>query len=329
MNRFETIVFEMWPLLERILAIFGLLLALSLFFRFCSFVYFYYIQGSGIRAYHHGKEPWAVVTGSSAGIGFGLAREITKYGFNVVLIGHKPDELGQAAAQIEQFSPKAKTKIIVLDAAKASFADIEKALETAKIRQLNVTVLINNVGGRGDVFTKHYKAFPDYTPAEIDSVLAINNRFMVYMTSLMIPVLSSSNGRTLLVNIGSMADGGVPYQTLYSGTKSFIKGFSNALAWELEAEGYNINVVDVVPGEVRTQGHNVELGWAIVSAEVFAESALKRVGPGRGRYILPYSRHRVLQWITHHLPEDMLKTAATKNMWKMRDTFDGKPVKKD
>lgn len=67
-----------------------------------------------------------------------------------MLIGHKPDELGQAAAQTEQASPTFKTKIIVLDATKASFTGTEKALESTKIKELNVTVPIN-VGGLGAI----------------------------------------------------------------------------------------------------------------------------------------------------------------------------------
>lgn len=108
-----------------------------------------------------------------------------------------------------------QTKIIVLDATKASFTDIEKALESTKIKELNVTVLINNVGGLGAIFTKHFKTFAEYMPAEIDSVFAINNHFMTYLTSLMMPILSSSGGRTLIINLGSLAEAGTPYQTLY------------------------------------------------------------------------------------------------------------------
>lgn len=39
---------------------------------------------------------YALVTGSSAGIGLGIARELVLQGFGVVLLGHLPDELASA-----------------------------------------------------------------------------------------------------------------------------------------------------------------------------------------------------------------------------------------
>lgn len=178
--------------------------------------------------------------------------------------------------------------------------------------------------GLGDVFKEHFKPFHAYTPDELDSVLALNNRFMVYLTSLMIPVLSRDGSRSLIINIGSMAENGTPYQVLYSGTKGFISSFSKALDWELKAEGYKIDVVDVAPGEVRTQGHRVELSWRRTTADVFAEAALRKVGPRRGRHVIPYAPHRFLLFILELLPESVQRKATVEGMWKMREKFDRK-----
>lgn len=318
---------------ENILTFCGFVSISMLLYQFISFLNFYFIQGPALNSYRHGKESWAVVTGASAGIGFALSKEIAKYGFNVVLIGHKPDELKDAASEIRQASPNIKTKIIVLDATNASFQNIKEALETSEgvpssggVLGFNISILINNVGGLGAIFTEHFKPFHAYTPAELDSVLALNNRFMVYLTSIMMPVLSRDSKRSLIINIGSMAEQGTPYQVLYSGTKGFINGFSKALDWELKAEGYNIDVVDIAPGEVRSQGHKPELGWTIPTAERFAESVLRRVGPGRGRHIIPYAAHRLLCCVLQVLPESVQQKVTVEGMWKMREQFDGKKV---
>lgn len=319
----------MWHQVERLLAVFGLLSISILLISLSTFLHFYFIQGYALKSYHHGKDPWAVVTGASAGIGFALSLEITKYGFNVVLVGHNEDNLRKAAAQIERSSPGTKLKIIVLDATKDFSRDIQNALISANVNDLNVTVLINNVGGLGAVFTKHFKPFPADTFDELDSVLYINNRFMVHLTNLMIPILSSTGGRTLVINIGSLAERGTPYQTLYAGTKGFINSFSKALDWELKAEKYDIDVVDVVPGEVRSKTHTPKLGWAIPSADVFAKHALRTVGPGRGRHVVPYVGHRVQEWLLDSMPEWMQQRALADTMLKMRNKYDGKPEKRD
>jgi 17beta-estradiol 17-dehydrogenase / very-long-chain 3-oxoacyl-CoA reductase len=311
------------PIVERVFAGFGVILVSVLLLRFSRFVYFYFVQGPAIQSYHHGEEPWALITGASAGIGGALAQEITKYGFNVILLGHKREELEQHASTIKAASPNSQTKIVVADACKASFSEVKEALEAGNILQLNISVLINNVGGLGDVFTEIFKPFHRYTLQELDSVLAINNRFMVYLTSIMLPVLGRSP-RSLIINIGSMAESGTPYQTLYSGTKSFVAGFSKALDWELKAEGFNIDVTDIVPGEVRTQGHKPQLRWQIPTSEKFARAVLSKVGPGRGRHFIPYWPHRLLLWMTQNSPESIFRKALIEHMNKMRDRVDGK-----
>jgi len=312
------------PIVERMFAWFGVISASVLLLRFGRFVYFYFIQGPAVHSYRHGNEPWAFITGASAGIGGALGQEITKYGFNVILLGHKHEELEQQASTIKAASPNSQTKIVVADATKASFSEIKAILEASNILQLNISVLINNVGGLGDIFTEYFKPFHRFTPQELDCVLAINNRFMVYLTSIMLPTLGRSP-RSLIINIGSIAEIGVPYQTMYSGTKGFIASFSKALDWELKAEGLNIDVTDILPGEVRSQGHRMEINWRRPGVEKFARAVLCKVGPGRGRHFIPYTPHRLLLWIFENLPTNTMRRAAlTDDMRKMRDFYDGK-----
>lgn len=312
------------PIVERVFVWFGVIWVSVLLLRFSRFMYFYFVQSHAMHSYRHGNESWALITGASAGIGGALAREITKYGFNVILLGHNREELEQHASAIKTASPNSQTKIVVADASKASFSEVKAILEASNILQLNISVLINNVGGLGDIFTEYFKPFHKYTPQELDSVLAINNRFMVYLTSIVLPTLRRSP-HSLIINIGSMAEIGVPYQSLYSGTKGFIASFSKALDWEMKAEGFNIDVIDIVPGEVRTQGNKMKLSWRRPISEKFARAVLCKVGPGRGRHLIPYMPHRLLLWILEILPENTLRRAALiDDMRKMKDHYDGK-----
>lgn len=295
-----------------------------LLLKFSRFVYFHYIQGPAVYSYRHGSEPWAFITGASAGIGGSLAQEITKYGFNVILLGHKREELEQQASTIKAASPNSQTKIVIADATKISFTELKAILEASNILKLDISVLINNVGGLGDIFTEYFKPFHKYTPQELDSVLAINNRFMVYLTSIMLPTLSCSP-RSLIINTGSLAEIGIPYQTLYSGTKGFIISFSKALDWELKAEGFNIDVTDIAPGEVQSQGNKMKQSWKRPLSNEFARDALRKVGPGRGRHIIPYVPHRLFHWVLEILPENTLRRSAlTEGLKEMREFFDGK-----
>ena len=84
---------------------------------------------------------WALVTGASAGIGFGFAQELAARGFNVVILGHKPDELAAAQATINAESPAVEVQILELNVVTATAVEIETALES--ISQLRLTILVN------------------------------------------------------------------------------------------------------------------------------------------------------------------------------------------
>jgi len=88
-----------------------------------------------------GGQAWALVTGASAGIGFGCAQELAARGFNVVILGHKAGELAEAKRIIEAEYPAAEVRVLLLNVITATTAEIEAALET--ISDLQLTVLVN------------------------------------------------------------------------------------------------------------------------------------------------------------------------------------------
>lgn len=62
----------------------------------------------------YGKKSWAVITGGSEGIGYGIAKELAKTGFNVILIARKKDKLIESCAEIEK-EYAVQTKYFVTD----------------------------------------------------------------------------------------------------------------------------------------------------------------------------------------------------------------------
>lgn len=93
----------------------------------------------------------AVVTGSSQGIGRGIALELARAGCDVVITGRSRDKLGGVAAEIEALGRRAAVHV----------ADLKKPGATAELvataeREFGViNVLVCNAGaaGRGDFFT--------------------------------------------------------------------------------------------------------------------------------------------------------------------------------
>lgn len=62
-----------------------------------------------------GKRPWALITGSSDGIGAEYARYLAQGGFNLVLVSRDADKLKAVTEDIKYAYPSAETKVIQVD----------------------------------------------------------------------------------------------------------------------------------------------------------------------------------------------------------------------
>ncbi|TDZ15108.1 FAD-dependent monooxygenase ctvC [Colletotrichum orbiculare MAFF 240422] len=210
-------------------------------------------------------ESWALVTGASAGIGLGCAQELALCGFNVVLLGHNEDELEDARSLIEneclrRHKNDIAVRILVLDAATSTPDQIEAAVN--KMDDLDITVLVNNVGGPSDR-SPALGSLHEFTAEEVESTINLNARFMAHLTRLMVPILAKS-GPSLMLNVSSTARAGIPGAAVYAGAKGFVSSFSNAIAREIKFEGKKIDVLCLVPGEVDTKSNVLEMRKATI-----------------------------------------------------------------
>lgn len=306
-------------LLDRFLSCVGLFFIAAILCHTILFVAFY-ARSSDLQQYRHGgDETWAIVTGGGGGIGFGYSQELCRQGFGVVLVGHLKSELEQAERKILQETPSAKIRHVILDASKADYTQIENSV--SEISKLHVTILINNVGGHGYVFTEAMKDFPHYTPEEIDSVLNMNTRFMVYLTRILLPTLTRTNKPSLIINMSSAARFGMPYNALYSATKAFIAIFTKALARELRAEGYkNLKVTAVIPTDVRSQVHTIPLSWSVPTSAEYAQVVLGKVG-GASDIVIPYWRQAILVLTGEVTPDWIIERFVVKRARVLKEYF--------
>lgn len=302
-------------LFEAQIYLLGLATAIYLVFNISRFLQLY-LRSSSLPRYKHGQESWAFITGGSDGLGLAFAKELCRHRFNVILLGHKPEELESAKTTLKLLAPEVDVRILVVNAISSPLSVLEEALAT--VADLNITILINNVGGppyrNGSVFD----TIVEYTADQVDNTLNINARFMAHLTRLLIPLLSR-NGPSLIMNISSGSHVGTPYVAIYGGAKAFVASFSTAIGLEAMAEGWPIEVIAIIPGLVRTGSHKVPIAWGTPSAEVYARAALDRVGCGH-LVVYGYWRHAVQFGLFDMLPTKLMQLILTKEMKSKRDS---------
>jgi short-subunit dehydrogenase len=189
-----------------------------------------------------------LLTGASRGIGAVIARALAEKQATVVGVSRSQEGLDKVCAEVNALGGKGIG--IPFDISNVE----ELPVLLRQIEQLigSVDILINNAG------IEIYRAFQDYSLAEIQSVLSINLLAAMELTRLVLPhMLFQNSGH--IVNIASLASKkGHPYDSVYSASKAGLLMWGDALRQELAGTGVEISAI--CPGYISQQGMLADTG---------------------------------------------------------------------
>ncbi|KAH9390630.1 Peroxisomal 2,4-dienoyl-CoA reductase [Tyrophagus putrescentiae] len=185
----------------------------------------------------------ALVTGSSTGIGAGVAIQLAKYGAQVAITGRNAVALGKVADQVAAVAKGGERPLeIVADLLDDSTP--KKLIEETVAKFGKLDILINNAGGA----SPNGRLSSPTLLSEFDAVFKLNVRSVVELTQLAVPYLEKTAGN--VVNISSIA-GIRPGMLVYSASKAALDMITKTSALELGPKQIRVNSVN--PGPVVTE----------------------------------------------------------------------------
>jgi len=178
-----------------------------------------------------------LVTGSSRGIGLGIARAFAANGDKVVLNGREDlAKLENSVAELKAEFPANKNIMGIL-ADLSDYTACEKLIRKTEAAFGKVDVLVNNAGAA------FFGLFSDMEPTDIQKVLADNLQTAFNISHLVIPAMVKEKSGCILNTSSVWGISGASCEVVYSAAKAGVIGFTKALAKELAPSGIRVNAI--------------------------------------------------------------------------------------
>ena len=188
------------------------------------------------------KGKTALVTGSTSGIGLGVAQALAAQGAHIVMNGFGDVDAPRAAIEAAGQAHGVRVGYHGADMSRAS--EIEDMMRYASAEFGRVDILVNNAG------IQHVASVQDFPPEKWDAIIAINLTSAFHTTRLALPAMKAANwGR--IINVASVHGlVGSAQKSAYVAAKHGIVGLTKVTALETAPTGVTCNAI--CPGWVLT-----------------------------------------------------------------------------
>ncbi|RTZ46653.1 SDR family oxidoreductase [Chryseobacterium arthrosphaerae] len=190
------------------------------------------------------KNQYALITGATSGIGYELARQFAKNGYDLVIVARDHEELNRKAEEFKEYG------VNVISISKNLFLqeEVYSLYSELKMNGISPEILVNDAGQ--GVFGKFQETD---IHREVD-IVQLNIIAVIILTKLFLKDrLPKGSGKILnLASVASKVPG--PWHSVYHGTKAFVLSWSEAIREELKDSG--ITVTALLPGPTDTDFFN-------------------------------------------------------------------------
>jgi NAD(P)-dependent dehydrogenase (short-subunit alcohol dehydrogenase family) len=184
----------------------------------------------------------AVITGSSRGLGFAIAKAFAEQGANVVLAARTAETLQSAVTELRNNGYKAEG--FACDT--ANLEDLERLASQAVATFGRLDIWVNNAG-----ISAPYGSTMSIAPERIKKVVDTNIMGVYYGSHVAMRQFLAQGSGKLINLLGRGESGPVPFQNAYASSKAWVKNFTSALAREYAGAG--VEVMAINPGLVITE----------------------------------------------------------------------------
>ncbi|CAO1636947.1 unnamed protein product [Sympodiomycopsis kandeliae] len=270
-----------------------------------------YFHTNGATEANRNKAPFALVTGSTGGMGEEWAKQLAAEGFNVIIQGRNAQKLETVKSAIMVAHPETDVRLLVTEATIWPNEPLAKGLaDLLSQPDVRIHIVINNLGTVGVGFPR----LEDESAESVSSVIISNSIFPAEITRMTLPHLKAHQP-TLLANVTSLgAWSCTPYVSPYIGTKGFDVAFSRALYNEMAVEGQQVDVCCIAPGQVQSGMHEGPTGLMVPSSEDWTIAAIEGL---RTTWWTPRPPPVLVPWRWHRWA---LNVVLSLPMW-VRDTI--------
>jgi glucose 1-dehydrogenase len=210
----------------------------------------------------------ALVTGSSQGIGEGVALRLAAEGADVVV--HYRSHPEGAHGVVEQIA-KLGRRTIAIHADLGRAEEAQRLIADAATRLGPLDILVNNAG------VEKRADFWDVSEADYDFVMNVNVKGVFFTTQAFVRHLLAAKRPGKVINMSSVHEElPFPHFTAYSMSKGGLKMMTRTLAIELAPFGITVN--SIAPGAIETPINRALLNNAEKLRALLDNIPLKRMG---------------------------------------------------